>query len=627
MKVCVIGAGPSGLTTIKQLLDEGHDVTCFDKNGNVGGIWYRHDADAEEMKAYDNLVLTVSMKLMSYSDFIYEGGRDFFTRKKYHAYLEQYADKFDLRRHIQLETSVTAVKKLAKDRWQVTTVSKNGETNDHTFGAVAVCSGPFQTPNREVTDLEKFTGEVVHSSAYRNNARFVGKRVLIVGLAESGADILTEVSNVAATCALSIRSYSFLLPRAFSGRHATDAGTSRAHHWEMYVRATKVPFTMPAVFGDRWYSRFAFWASSITYGSWNLWARIAKRAFGDKSETELPEKNPLGQPSLPLKLDVDTEWNAEHQEAIDEWNRRSHNYEGNWSPKVIFSKNVTFIPNLVSGKIKVHDKGIARIEGNRVDFKDGVVQEFDTIVLCTGFKKDFARFGDDLAVPENNVRNLYKHAFFPQHEGRLALMGYTRPFTGGIPICAEMQARYFALLCSDKRKLPADISERIRTDREWENHWSSLSPRATESIPSQVLYIDSIAREVGCLMPMWKLLLSPRMLVRMWYYPFNQAFYRLVGPHAMREKALAEMMAEKPGPLTTLLLQTLLMVMSFLPHKLHPKDIVGSRDPNMPRVPRPAGYVVHFPTAAKNEAADGPDSGVHANAMAPGDVEKRNRVA
>ena len=31
MKVCVIGTGPAGLTTIKQLRDEGHEVTCFEK--------------------------------------------------------------------------------------------------------------------------------------------------------------------------------------------------------------------------------------------------------------------------------------------------------------------------------------------------------------------------------------------------------------------------------------------------------------------------------------------------------------------------------------------------------------------------------------------------------------------
>lgn len=38
-RVCVVGAGPCGLTTIKQLLDEGHEVVCFDKNPDLGGIW------------------------------------------------------------------------------------------------------------------------------------------------------------------------------------------------------------------------------------------------------------------------------------------------------------------------------------------------------------------------------------------------------------------------------------------------------------------------------------------------------------------------------------------------------------------------------------------------------------
>ena len=41
MKVCVIGAGPSGLTTIKQLLDEGHEVRCFERGDNIGGSWQR----------------------------------------------------------------------------------------------------------------------------------------------------------------------------------------------------------------------------------------------------------------------------------------------------------------------------------------------------------------------------------------------------------------------------------------------------------------------------------------------------------------------------------------------------------------------------------------------------------
>jgi cation diffusion facilitator CzcD-associated flavoprotein CzcO len=40
MKICVIG---SGLTTIKQLRAVEHEVTCFEKNADLGGIWFRHE--------------------------------------------------------------------------------------------------------------------------------------------------------------------------------------------------------------------------------------------------------------------------------------------------------------------------------------------------------------------------------------------------------------------------------------------------------------------------------------------------------------------------------------------------------------------------------------------------------
>ncbi len=36
-KVCVIGAGPSGITALKNLLDEGIEAVAFDRNQEVGG--------------------------------------------------------------------------------------------------------------------------------------------------------------------------------------------------------------------------------------------------------------------------------------------------------------------------------------------------------------------------------------------------------------------------------------------------------------------------------------------------------------------------------------------------------------------------------------------------------------
>lgn len=588
MRVCVIGAGPSGLTTVKQLLDEGHDVVCFEQNQDIGGIWYRHDTDRGQMKAYDSLVLTISSKLMAFSDHMPEGERRFFNREQYLAYLASYADRYHLRDRVQCGTAVTGVAKLADGSWCVTTLSK-GAPAEHRFGAVAVCSGPFQVPNTDISGLGDFAGEVVHSSAFRNADAFRGRRVLVIGLAESGADVLRQISDVAEQCTLSIRSYSFLLPRLFCGKYSTDATTARSHHYEMFVRATNIPFATRAIFGDSVASRLIFSATTKLYAAatiaGRMFARAANFVRGTAASAVPAQLNNLGEPMLPLKLDLSTEWNEENMEAIDEWNRRSHDYQGNWSPRIIFCKNVSFIPNIVNGRIAVNEGGIDRIAGRVVHFNDTSAREFDTIVLCTGFRKDFSRLGAALAVEDNNVRNLYKHAFYPEHDGRLALIGYVRPFSGGIPICAEMQARYFALLCSGQVKLPANVAAVIQKEKVWEDRSTALSPSHTEAIPAQSFFLDSIAKEIGCLMSLRDLLMHPALLVRHWFYPFNQACYRLVGPHAMRDAAMKELMSDEPGPMGSNIGMLFLAASSLLPRFLHPKNMDGLLLPGEPGPP------------------------------------------
>ena len=252
MRVCVVGAGPSGLTTIKQLRDEGHDVVCFEKSTCIGGIWHRYAGDHAETKVYDELILSVSLKLMSFSDFMVDDRR-FVDRKGYLEYLNRYSDKFQLQRHIRFNAEVAYIQPKG-DEW-IVAVRREAATVEHHFDAVALCSGPFREPNLDVEEIANFRGDVVHSSRYRNNDRYRGKKVLIVGLTESGADIVREISDVSQECKLSIRSRSFLVPRLFGGKFSTDMLTFRAGHYESFVRATDVPFSMQSVFEDEHVSR------------------------------------------------------------------------------------------------------------------------------------------------------------------------------------------------------------------------------------------------------------------------------------------------------------------------------------------------------------------------------------
>ncbi len=575
MDVCVIGAGPSGLTTIKQLLDEGHRVTCYERGSDVGGIWQRSadpQDDAGTMKVFDTLRLTISIRLMSFSDFMVGPDRVFYTHQQYREYLEAYTERFALRPHIRFRSRVEGVAKSDGNRWTVVySVDHKRETS--TFDAIAVCSGPFQKPDiNSVPDIDRFEGEVVHSASYRNHDRFVGKRVLVVGLAESGADLAREVSDVAAACTLSIRSYSFLLPRLHEGKHATDATDTRSLVYDHFVRSISPP-PIPALHGQTSLQRawflFVVWVFGLLLGPLE-----ALRAWLGGRTAVKPALNGLGEPASPLKLDIGCEWTRAHTDAINEWNRRSHHYRSNWTQQIVFSKNVSFITNLVNGKLGLNDAGVESIAGKHVRFKDGKSGEFDTILLCTGFKMDFSALGADLSVKDNNVRNLYKHAFHPGHGGRLAFIGFVRPYTGGIPVIAEMQARYFALLCSGKHHLPGDVEQRIAREKDWEDRTVALSPRHPETIPSRSLFVDAMAIEIGCLMPLAALVRRPRLLIRHWFYPFNQACYRLAGPHSLPDIATREMLSDRIGPLNMRVSTIFLLPLLFLPRSVHPKYVL-----------------------------------------------------
>lgn len=566
MRVCVVGAGPCGLTTIKQLLDEGHEVVCHDKNPDIGGIWLREGDDGSKTKAFDNLYLTISMRLMAYSDFPFKGGRKFYTRQQYFDYLTDYANYFGLHDAIRFDSEVTDVRQTPTG-YTVTAVQDGfGSTED--FDAVAVCSGPFKTPNREIAELAGFTGEVVHSAEYRNAERFRGKRVLVVGLAESGADIVREVGDAAAATTLAIRSYSYLLPRVVDDHRTTDNLTVRSHHHEMYDRATGVPLPYGSFWGRNKAAKTLFGAASMVLGL-GLGVRGDVRDLRDRllpGRRPVPSVNPMGEPIEPDKMDLDTLDDEATWDMIQAWNFKSHP-DGSWSPRAIFCKNVSFIPSIANGKVVLNDAGLARAEGNTVHFRDGGQGEYDAVVLCTGYHRDLSV--GDLRVDDNNVRNLYRHFLHPGHDGRVAFVGFVRPFSGGIPVCAEMQARYFARVLSGELRPPRSLGRIVAEEKAWEEYWTSLSPRHTESHPSQVLYLDALAAEIGCLVPMRAMLRNPKLFVQLWFGSFNPTAYRIVGPHALGDEALADVYSEPVEH--EWFMSRRMSLLRFLPSSVHPK--------------------------------------------------------
>src|SRR4051812_40359646 len=124
MRVCVVGAGASGLVAIKELLEEGHRVRCFEQSSHQGGVFNA----PPEGRAYDSLKLTVSnyFWVFSSSPPDLEEPRRYWTKDEYSAYLLRYADHFGLHEHIELEVAVTKIKRTAEGTFLVTCSRKNG---------------------------------------------------------------------------------------------------------------------------------------------------------------------------------------------------------------------------------------------------------------------------------------------------------------------------------------------------------------------------------------------------------------------------------------------------------------------------------------------------------------------
>src|SRR3954466_8226989 len=118
-KVCVIGAGSSGIAACQVLDARGTPFDCFEKGSEVGGNW-RFENDNGMSSAYRSLHINTSRGLMAYRTFpMPEHYPHYPDHFQIAAYFDEYVDHFGLRPKIRFRTEVIAVKPV-EGEWEVT---------------------------------------------------------------------------------------------------------------------------------------------------------------------------------------------------------------------------------------------------------------------------------------------------------------------------------------------------------------------------------------------------------------------------------------------------------------------------------------------------------------------------
>ncbi|MBB3047592.1 hypothetical protein FHR99_001858 [Litorivivens lipolytica] len=216
----VIGAGPMGLATARNLQKYGIPFVGFELNSDVGGLW---DIDNPHSTMYESAHLISSRHMTEFAEFpMAKGGAPYPHHSELRQYFRDYAAHFKLYDHYRLNTRVTALEPDGKGGWNLTSECDGKETTDH-FQGVLIANGTLHHPNMPELPGE-FAGEVMHSSQYRSPEVFEGKRVLIVGCGNSACDIAVDAVHRAKSVDLSVRRGYYFLPKFIGGRPTDTLG-------------------------------------------------------------------------------------------------------------------------------------------------------------------------------------------------------------------------------------------------------------------------------------------------------------------------------------------------------------------------------------------------------------------
>lgn len=236
--VLVIGAGPAGLAASACLRKEGLEHVVLEREGNIGSAWRRHydRLHLHTSKTYSGLPMTPWPK----------SAPRYPSREEMVQYLQAYAAEHRITP--RLGTTVHAVKR-AGERFTVET-----SAGAMTPRFVVMATSYNGVPNLpSLPGMESFRGTAIHAAEYKNADPYRGKRTLVVGCGNSGAEIALDLAEQGVDVAMVVRGPVHVVPRDMFGQ-PTQHTNVLLSHLPLGLRDAIAVRTVGLVVGDlsRW---------------------------------------------------------------------------------------------------------------------------------------------------------------------------------------------------------------------------------------------------------------------------------------------------------------------------------------------------------------------------------------
>jgi len=331
-RVVIIGAGSAALCMGVQLKKAGiDDFVILEKGNGIGGTWWHNSYPGAECDVQSHLY---SFSFEQKNDW----SQPFAGQAEILAYLNHIADKYGLRPHLQLNTTVKSTRWQGENaRWQVVTESGD-EFESHVVVSALGMFNNLVWPS--IPGMDEFQGTTFHSARWDHSHDLQGKRVGVIGIAASAIQFVPEIASKVEQLYLYQRTANWVVPK------------------------DNVPYTQEQLDHFRQHPSVVQENRADIYNMWN-----ALCTFNDKKLLAEIEKSGLERLAVVEDPDVRRKLTPNHPFGCK---------------RPLFSD--VYYPVFNRDNVELLTENIEKITPGSIVTVDGETRDVDTIIYSTGFE-------------------------------------------------------------------------------------------------------------------------------------------------------------------------------------------------------------------------------------------------
>ena len=243
----IIGAGVTGLYSLYRLRELGFSVRAFEEGGGVGGTWFwnRYPGCRFDSESY-TYGYSFSEELLQEWDW----KEHYSGQPENERYLNYVADRFDLRRHIRLNSRVaSAIFDEDENLWQVNLEDGHRARAQFLITSVGILSAGY-VPDFE--GMDSFKGKWCHTGRWpREGMDLAGKRVGVIGTGATGVQLITEIAKEVSHLTVFQRTANYCAPLRNSPINSDTQREIKASYPEIFKKCMETPGSFVHQFDPR----------------------------------------------------------------------------------------------------------------------------------------------------------------------------------------------------------------------------------------------------------------------------------------------------------------------------------------------------------------------------------------